>query len=316
MTFRSIWISDVHLGSKHAQVDALIDFLRRHDSQHLYVVGDFVDGWELKRRWFWKNDYNVLLQKILRKSRKDTRVTFLYGNHDEFLEDYAGLRFGAVRLMERCIHTGADGRRYLVLHGHQFDGLVGFNRLLERVGSRIYDWILGFNTHFNRVRRRLGFGYWSVAAYLKFRAKSAVKYVTQFEEAVVRFARSQKVDGVICGHIHRAEIRDIEGVLYLNCGDWVESCSALVEEWDGTLRILTWAAPGSKPAGSDIVGKESNTKANQDEGSVHRAGGGPGAHDPGDGGGGNDPEARPRDRGRRGRDESQPELAGLFRDGL
>ena len=316
MTFRSIWISDIHLGSKHAQVDALLDFLRRHDSQHLYVVGDFIDGWELKRRWYWRDEYNVLLQKILRKSRKDTRVTFLFGNHDEFLETYAGVRFGSVRLMERCIHTGADGRRYLVLHGHQFDGLVGFNRLLERVGSRIYDWILAFNTHFNRVRRRLGFGYWSVAAYLKFRAKSAVKYVTQFEEAVVRFAQAQGVDGVICGHIHRAEIRDIGGVQYLNCGDWVESCSALVEDWDGTLRIVHWAGPLAEGGAPDLLESEPHAEEPHHEGAFHGAGGGARPHDPGDGGVGNAPAARPRGRGRGGRDQSQPELAGLFHDGV
>jgi UDP-2,3-diacylglucosamine pyrophosphatase LpxH len=311
MTFRSIWISDIHLGSKHAQVDALLDFLKHHDSQHLYIVGDLVDGWELKRRWYWRDEYNVLLQKILRKSRKDTRVTLIYGNHDEFLENFAGVRFGSVRLVERCVHTGADGRKFLILHGHQFDGLVGFNRLLEKVGSRLYDWILSLNTLFNRVRRRMGFGYWSVSAYLKFRAKSAVKYITKFEEAVVRLATTRGIDGVICGHIHRAEIRRIGDTLYLNCGDWVESCTALVEEMDGSMRIIHWATP--KPSASSGEPTVSN---DDHEGAVRGPGRGTGSHDAGDGGGGDAPLGRPRGRGRGGRDESQPEFAGLLREVL
>jgi UDP-2,3-diacylglucosamine pyrophosphatase LpxH len=321
MTYRSIWISDIHLGSKHARVGALLDFLRHHDSQHLYIVGDFIDGWELSRRWYWRDEYNVLIQKLLRKSRKDTRVTFIVGNHDEFLQHFLGLRFGSVRLVERCLHTGADGRKYLVLHGHQFDGLVTFNRLLERVGSRLYDWILDFNLLLNRIRRRLGFGYWSVAAYLKFKAKSAVKYVTQYEEAMVGLARTQRVQGVICGHIHRAEIRDIQGIRYLNSGDWVESCTALVEEHDGTMRLVHWADPVSGTASSGDTAEEGaaeeSTAAETEagdlhEGVVHRAGRGSWAHDAGDGGGGDAPSARPRGRGRDRRDESQQELAGLF----
>ena len=253
MNFRAIWISDVHLGSKHARVQTLLDFLRTHDSDHLYIVGDFIDGWELKRRWYWRDEYNVLLQKVLRKSRKNTQVTFLYGNHDEFLENFTNSSFGSVRLIERCIHTGADGRRYLVLHGHQFDGLIPFNRLLERLGSRVYNWILELNLRMNQVSRRLGFGYWSVASYLKFKAKSAVKYVTQYEEAMVQLARQQDVDGVICGHIHRAEIRDIKGIRYLNSGDWVESCTALIEEFDGTMRLIHWQERNSEPIPSPLA---------------------------------------------------------------
>jgi UDP-2,3-diacylglucosamine pyrophosphatase LpxH len=182
-------------------------------------------------------------------------VTVLYGNHDEFLENFTNSSFGSVRLIERCIHTGADGRRYLVLHGHQFDGLVPFNRLLERLGSRVYNWILELNLRMNQVSRRLGFGYWSVASYLKFKAKSAVKYVTQYEEAMVQLARQQDVDGVICGHIHRAEIRDIEGIRYLNSGDWVESCTALVEEFDGTMRLIHWEEQDSEAIPSPLVGQ-------------------------------------------------------------
>ena len=179
-----------------------------------------------------------MIQKILRMNRKQTQVTYVFGNHDEFMQQFLGLNLGGVRLVERAIHEGLDGRRYLVLHGHQLDGLVLFNRLLERVGARLYDWILEFNLLFNRLRRRMGFGYWSVAAYLKFQAKGAVRYVTQYEEAMVRLARQAGVEGVICGHIHRAEIRTVQGFEYLNCGDWVESCTALAEDFEGNIHLL------------------------------------------------------------------------------
>lgn len=289
MNYRAIWISDVHLGSRHSQVEKLLAFLRDHDSQHLYVVGDFFDGWELKRKWFWLEQYNILIQKLLRKSRKQTKVTLVFGNHDEFLAQFVGMNFGPVRLVERAVHVGADGRRYLVVHGHQFDGLTRFNRLLERVGSRLYDWILNLNLWTNHIRRRLGFGYWSFASYLKMRTKHAVQYVTEYEEAMVGMARQARVDGIICGHIHHAEMRDVQGLAYMNCGDWVESCTALVEEMDGTFKLI-----------------------NYHENAVRGSGGGPGPYDPGFG---VEPDApAPRTRSRRGarREESTPELAGLF----
>ena len=262
--YRSVWISDIHLGTKHAQVDALLDFLRDVDCKYLYLVGDFIDGWQLQSKWHWQDSYNVLVQKLLRKSRNGTKVIYLTGNHDEFLEQFLGMRFGRVTIAREVIHTAANGKKYLVLHGHQFDGLTQFNRLLEKVGTRLYDWVLDFNLYFNRVRRRLGFGYWSLAAYLKFKAKSAVKYVTEYEETIVQMARKHEVHGVICGHIHRAETKTISGVEYLNCGDWVESCTALVEDFAGNIQLIHFH-----------------------ENDVLRAGRGPGAHDPGDGRQGN-----------------------------
>lgn len=289
MNYRAIWISDLHLGSRHAQAERLLDFLRDAECRHLYLVGDIIDGWELKRRWSWDGHANTVVQKILRKHRKDTRVTYLYGNHDEFLQDFTGLNLGGVRLAERVIHTTADKRRFLVLHGHQLDGLIHFNRLLERTGARLYDWILGFNLHFNRARRRLGFGYWSVAAFLKYQAKSAVRYVTQFEEGMVHLAAKANVHGVICGHIHRAEMRRIHGLEYLNCGDWVESCTALVEHHDGSFELRHF-----------------------DEDSLHSPGRGPGTHDPGARRPAMVPEEPLPGRGRAGRGAPQPELAGLF----
>ena len=259
MNFRSVWISDVHLGTKHARVEALLDFLRQCECRYLYLVGDFIDGWQLRSKWYWRDSYNVLIQKLLRKSRKETQIVYITGNHDEFLDQFLGVNFGSVILARQIIHIAADGKRYLVLHGHQFDGMIQFNRLLDRVGTRLYDWILDFNLHFNRLRRALGFGYWSLAAYLKYKAKTAVKYVSDFEEAVAQLARKQDVHGVICGHIHRAEIKTISGFAYLNCGDWVESCTGLVEDFDGTIRLVQF---------------------HEDNAQHPRRG--PGSHDPGD----------------------------------
>jgi UDP-2,3-diacylglucosamine pyrophosphatase LpxH len=236
--WRAIWISDVHLGTKHAQVDALLDFLREHESDYLYLVGDIVDGWELRRSWRWEPRYNTLIQKLLKRHRKGTEIVYLTGNHDEFLEEFIGHQFGRVRVAREAIHTGADGRRYLVVHGHQFDGLTHFNRLLERLGSWVYGWALDANLWLNRLRRRFGLGYWSFAAFLKARAKQSVQYVTEFEVAMARLAEAHQVDGVICGHIHRAEIRIIDGLRYHNSGDWVESCTALVEDFSGTFSLI------------------------------------------------------------------------------
>lgn len=291
-SYRSIWISDVHLGTKHAQVDLLLDFLRDSDCRYLYLVGDFIDGWQLGVKWHWNDQYNVLIQKLLRKSRKHTRVIYITGNHDEFLEAFLGVGFGSVTLAREVIHTAADGRRYLVVHGHQFDGLTHFNRLLEKLGSRFYNWILDVNLYFNRIRRSLGFGYWSVAAFLKYKAKSAVKYTTDYEETLTQMARKQKVDGVICGHIHRPEMKTVGDIRYLNCGDWVESCTALVEEYDGTIRLL---------------------KLHEDP--VLHSRRGPGASDPGDSGEGNGDESRAPGGGRGGRHGKSPATAGILRIG-
>ena len=268
MKFRSVWISDIHLGTKHAQVGPLLEFLRQVDCRYLYLVGDFIDGWALQSKWHWENSYNVLIQKLLRKSRKETQVIYITGNHDEFLEQFLHMNFGSVLLAREVIHTAADGKRYLVLHGHQFDGIMHFNRFLDKLGTRLYDYILDVNLYFNRLRRSLGFGYWSIAAYLKYKAKQAVKYVTDYEEAIIQMARKQNVHGVICGHVHRAEIRPADGVVYLNCGDWVESCTALVEDFDGNIRLLHFH-----------------------ENNVQHTGRRPGSHDSGDGGEGDGRES-------------------------
>ena len=197
--YNAIIISDVHMGTKHAQVDKLLTFLKETECRHLYIVGDLIDGWELKRKWYWDDTHNLLVQKLLRKSRHHTNITYITGNHDEFVEQFIGQNFGGVKIMKKTMHTGVHGKRYLVMHGHQFDGLVHCGRLLERIGSAAYQYVLSANTFFNKLRRRFGFGYWSLARFVKMNTKRAVKFITDFEDGMVSMARAKKVDGIICG---------------------------------------------------------------------------------------------------------------------
>lgn len=245
--YRSIWISDIHLGTKGCNVEMLLDFLRRTESQYLYLVGDIVDLWRLKKTWYWRQAHNDVIQKLLRKARKGTRVIYIPGNHDEHFRDFARHRFGRVVVLKEAFHTTADGRRFLVIHGDQFDGIVQYARWLAILGDTAYTIALKINTGFNWVRRKLGFSYWSLSAYLKHKVKNAVEYISNYEHAVVAEARRRKADGVICGHIHTAEIRTIDGIVYCNDGDWVESCTALVEHDDGRLEILWWADLNAVP---------------------------------------------------------------------
>ena len=235
---RTVWVSDVHLGTPGCQARALLDFLREVECQTLFLVGDIIDGWQLRRQWFWPQAHNDVVQKILRKARKGTRVIFVPGNHDEFARRYLGLNFGGVEVAEDWIHVTADGRRLWVTHGDLFDGVVQCARWLALVGDHAYEFSLRLNRYLNSLRARLGLPYWSLANYLKARVKRAVSYVGDFETALAREAHRRGVDGVVCGHIHHAEMREIGGVLYLNDGDWVESLTALVEHLDGRLEIL------------------------------------------------------------------------------
>lgn len=239
--YRSIWISDVHLGMRGSKAEFLIDFLKHNDSEYLYLVGDIVDGWRLKRSWYWPQSHNDVIQKILRRARKGTKVTYVPGNHDEAARDYLGLQFGGVTVVDEVIHTTADGRRFLVIHGDRFDAVVKYAKWLAIIGDQAYILLIQINTVFNFVRRKLGLGYWSISAYLKHKAKSAVEYIGNYEVALADEARRREVDGVICGHIHTAEMRNMEGILYCNDGDWVESCTALVEHQTGELEIIHWA---------------------------------------------------------------------------
>ena len=238
--YRTIWISDLHLGTRGCKAGFLLDFLRRNDADTIYLVGDIIDGWRLKKSWYWPQTHNDLVQKVLRKVRKGARVIYIPGNHDEWLRDYTLLQFGGVEVADEAIHVMADGRRLLVIHGDVFDAVVKHARWLAVLGDGAYTAALWLNRHFNIVRRRLGYPYWSLSAHLKHRVKNAVQYMASFAEAVADEAIRRKVDGVVCGHIHHAEIREISGVLYCNDGDWVESCTALVEHFDGTLELINW----------------------------------------------------------------------------
>lgn len=238
---RTVWISDLHLGTPGCQAGPLLDFLRQYECRTLYLVGDIIDGWQLRRSWYWPQAHNDVVQKILRKARKGTRVVFVPGNHDEFARRYVEHNFGGVDVHEDCVHTTVDGRRLWVTHGDLFDGVIQCARWLAVAGDIAYETTLRFNRHLNRLRARLGMPYWSLSRYLKLKVKRAVSYVCAFEEAVAREVRRRGLDGVVCGHIHQAEIRDIGGVLYCNDGDWVESLTALVEHHDGRLEIVDWS---------------------------------------------------------------------------
>ena len=240
LRYRTIFISDLHLGTRHAQAEAVLDFLRHTDCETLFLVGDIVDNWALRRSWFWAQAYNDVVQKLLRKARKGVRVTYIPGNHDEQFRDFCGQDFGNVKVRMEAMHETADGRRYLVLHGDKFDGVVLYHRWLAVTGDIAYATAIRLNVLFNRLRRRLHLPYWSLSAFLKRRVKRAVEFVGRFEEAVAREARTHGVDGVICGHIHTAEMRRIGHIHYCNTGDWVESCTALVEHADGTLDLIDW----------------------------------------------------------------------------
>ena len=235
---RTLFLSDMHLGTKGCQAGMLLGFLRDYDADEIYLVGDIVDGWQLKSGWYWPQAHNDVVQKLLRKVRKGTSVTYVPGNHDEFLRDYIGMTFGGVEVAESRIHTGADGRRYLVIHGDQFDMVVRHARWLAYLGDGAYSFALFVNTFLNKIRRRLGLSYWSLSAWAKLKVKNAVNFIGKFEEFLAAEARRHGADGVICGHIHHAANRDIDGLRYLNTGDWVESCTAIAEHYDGTMEVL------------------------------------------------------------------------------
>lgn len=238
--FRSLFISDVHLGTRGCKAEFLLDFLRHHDAETWYLVGDIIDGWRLKRSWIWNQGHNDVVQKLLRKARKGARMIYLPGNHDEFLRGYLGTHFGGVEVVDSVVHQQPDGRRLLVIHGDQFDLVVRHARWLALLGDWAYETALKINTVFNRVRRLMGLSYWSLSAWAKNKVKNAVNFIGEFEQALVHEARKAGVDGVVCGHIHHATMHDKYGITYINTGDWVESCTAIAEHHDGRLEIIRW----------------------------------------------------------------------------
>jgi UDP-2,3-diacylglucosamine pyrophosphatase LpxH len=235
--FRTGWISDVHLGSKGCNAGALLDFLRDYEFETLYVVGDFIDGWKLKRGIYWPQEHSDVIQKVLRKGRKGTKIIYIPGNHDEFISTFLGV-YGSITMKKNDIHVTADGRRLFIMHGHELDTVVQNIRWLAFVGDVGYEFLLKVNRPLNWLRRHFGMHYWSLSSYAKQRIKNAVSFVGKFEESVVRYASDYKVSGVVCGHIHWPVIRKIGEIDYYNSGDWVESSSALVEDYDGKIHLL------------------------------------------------------------------------------
>lgn len=238
--YRAIWLSDIHLGTRGCKAEFLLDFLKKHESAYLYLVGDIVDGWRLRKSWYWPQSHNDVVQKILRKARKGTEVVYVPGNHDEVLRDYLNMQFGGITVLDEAVHVTADDRRFLVTHGDQFDGVMQYARWLAILGDWAYELMLKINHVFNIVRRKMGYSYWSLSAYLKHKVKNAVNFISDFEHTLAAEARRRGFDGVICGHIHKAEIRRVDDILYCNDGDWVESCTALVEDWNGQFFIIHW----------------------------------------------------------------------------
>ena len=257
--YRSVFISDLHLGTPGCQANALLNFLKAHPSDYLYLVGDIVDGWQLRRNWYWPQAHNDVVQKLLRRSRKGCRIVYVPGNHDEFARGFVGHQFGGIDVVADATHITADGRRLWVTHGDHFDGVIQCAKWLAYLGDNAYEFTLKLNRHLNRGRARLGLPYWSLSAYLKHKVKKALNYVTDFEEAVAHEARRRGHQGVVCGHIHRAEMRTIHGILYCNDGDWVESRTALVEHFDGRLELVHWSparkarTPAAAKAGGAAV---------------------------------------------------------------
>ena len=253
---RTLFLSDIHLGTRGCQAELLLEFLRDYDADTIFLVGDIVDGWALKSTWYWPQSHNDVVQKILRMARKGARVIYIPGNHDEFLRDYYGSHFGGVEVVEDACHVTASGQRLLVIHGDLFDVVIKHARWLALAGDKAYDLAIWLNRHFNTVRRVFGFTYWSLSRWAKLKVKNAVNFIGSFERTLMGEARRRGTVGVICGHIHHPVVRTKDGLCYINCGDWVESCTAIVEHFDGRIEIIDWtevqtgasAASGVQPA--------------------------------------------------------------------
>ncbi|MBJ7443221.1 MAG: UDP-2,3-diacylglucosamine diphosphatase [Sphingobium sp.] len=239
--FRTIWISDIHLGTRGCNAAMLIDFLDNVDSDTIYLVGDIIDGWRLKKRFYWPASHNDVVWRLMKRAKRGTRVVYIPGNHDEMFRQFTGMNFGGVEIRRKAIHTTADGRKLLVLHGDEFDTIMLAHRWLAFVGDAAYTTLMRLNVVVNAVRQRMGLPYWSLSKMAKHKVKNAVSFISQFEEVVAHEAGARGVDGVVCGHIHNAEMREIGGVAYYNDGDWVEGCTALVEHDCGRMEVLHWA---------------------------------------------------------------------------
>jgi UDP-2,3-diacylglucosamine pyrophosphatase LpxH len=242
--FRTVWISDIHLGTKDCKAKELLEFIKHCRAKKIYLVGDIIDGWALKKRWFWPQEHNDVIQKLLRQARKGTEVIFIPGNHDEFARQFCGLNFGGIQVRHDDVHVTADGKKLWVTHGDLYDNIMQYARWIAFIGDRAYTFALWLNRAFNRIRLKLNYPYWSLSQYLKHKVKAAVSCITAFEDLLIREAKIKQCDGVVCGHIHKAELRIIDHITYANDGDWVESMTALIENHDGSLQIIDWNEVG------------------------------------------------------------------------
>lgn len=239
--YRALFLSDIHLGTRGCQADLLLDFLRKYDAERIYLVGDIFDGWRLKKGWYWPQEHNDVVQKLLRKGRKGSKIIYIPGNHDEVMRNYFGTHFGGIEVRDRDIFQAADGREFLVIHGDQFDMVVLNAKWLAYIGDWAYETTLRLNTLVNRIKRLWGGQYWSLSRWAKHRVKSAVNFIGNYERVLISEAEKASVQGVICGHIHHPAIRKIGNIQYINTGDWVESCTAIVEDFDGHFELVEWA---------------------------------------------------------------------------
>lgn len=238
--YRSVFISDVHLGTRMSQAGVLLEFIKTLECERMYLVGDIIDGWAMRRSFYWPQQHNDVIQKLMRLARKGVQITYISGNHDEFMRSFGDHQFGNIELSESALYVDLQGRTYLVMHGDQFDAVIKNMKWLSLIGSWAYDLSIKFNILVSKIRDVFGLPYWSLSAWAKYKVKQAVNFISDYEENLTSFARTKDVQGIICGHIHHANIRDIQGIAYMNCGDWVESCTALVEHLDGRWEIIRY----------------------------------------------------------------------------
>ena len=265
ITYKSLFISDVHLGTKGCQADKLLEFFKFSRSENLYLVGDIIDVWAMQKTFYWPQPHNDVIQKILRKARHGTKVFYIVGNHDEVFRKFIPMHFGDINIVNRVIHETQLGKKYLVVHGDAWDGVMKYAKWLSKLGSIAYELLLRLNIVINFFRKLRGKSYWSLAKFLKYKVKNAVKYIGEYERTVSDYAKRKKYDGIICGHIHHAEDQNFDGINYLNCGDWVESCTALAEKYDGTFEIIYWDNVRKEFVTEDEEKKEIDKKDNVED---------------------------------------------------
>jgi UDP-2,3-diacylglucosamine pyrophosphatase LpxH len=239
-SYKTVFISDVHLGTKMCQAEKLLEFFKTFECEKMYLVGDIIDGWAMNRSKYWPQSHNDVIQKLLRRARKGTEIIYIPGNHDEFMRDFCDFEFGHIILAKESVHVGVDGKLYLIIHGDQFDAVISHAKWLSHIGSWAYDVSIIINIYLNKIRKLFGMPYWSLSSYLKQTVKESVNFIGDYESTLSNYVKSKKLNGVVCGHIHHANISDMNGIRYMNCGDWVESCTALVEHYNGSFEIIKW----------------------------------------------------------------------------